>query len=104
MSETRRLDTSRPYGIVHGMQGGAAYWQDGMLFRYDHTLFEREGAVATEPPERGEEDKTVVTEPPERGEEDFAAVVRRMAAEGKTPKEIWRELGVHHTKVLSVLN
>lgn len=95
MSETRRLDTSRPYGTVHGMlQGGAAYWQDGMLFRHDHTPFkgfERE------------EDKTVVTEPPERGEEDFAETVRRMAAEGKTPKEIWRELGVHHTKVLSVL-
>lgn len=92
MSETRRLDTSRPYGTVHGMQGGAAYWQDGMLFRHDHTPFEGF--------ER-EEDKTVVTE---RGEEDFAETVRRMAAEGKTPKEIWRELGVHHTKVLSVLN
>ena len=107
---TKKLDTNRSYGVIIGNAGGAAYEQDGLLFGHDHLqVGGREQYMATPvamvAPEQKEPEKTEEQAGEDSPDQDTALRedVLRMKKAGKAPQDIWRELGVHHTKVLAIL-
>ena len=119
---SKKLDINLPYGLVYGDADGAVYEQDSVLYRGDFSMIDGRtdeisrvtapfanpvAIIEPEPIEDGQKESEPIqsgTKDEEKGEdEQIRAEVLRLHKEGKAPHDIWRELQIHHTKVLSII-